>query len=249
MRDKDLLEKRVYPALKEMYEKAEPSFPREELPADFDFSFENLSRFAPFEDEAKKRRQFPLDFFHLSSDETNEITKRYIKHLRYYYQFPYRTEWVFSDEEIEKMKARVEKLKAENSEDQWQIKDIEEKIKWNPEHKRRNALWDEYYKKWQRIDKDFKKKKFNRKEYKKRMMELYKKYGCTKRSRDAEAVQFEIFNYSPNTSIEFHEAMKKAYAGEDFDCNNKERVLESVKLCRDFVNNIKNNTPTYHGKE
>ena len=245
MNDKRLLEERIYPALTEMYQKAETVFPKEELPADFEITFENLCKYAPFSNENKTERQFPLDMFYLADEEVNTITKKATHHLKKYFVFPYRSEMIYSDEEIAEFKERVEKMKAESTiENEWLIEDLEEKIKYNDENRRREQLWQDYRKEYEAIvDKD---KEMSKGEKKKALSALYKKYGCVERSRDAEAVRWTLFDYEPNSNREFFEAVKAKYEGrDDVQYRNNERVEHVAKLAKDFVNNIKNNTPTW----
>lgn len=256
MRNKDLLTKRVYPAIKEMYTKSETVFPKEELPSDFEFTFENLTKYAPFmkmeNDKSlsaalgvqKPMRQFPIDFFYLPFEENDAIIKKATKNLRYYYIFPYRSEIIYSDDEIEQMKARVEKLKAEYGESSFEIDMLTEKIEHNDEYRRRDNLWKSYCAETKEITEKYHNNEITLKEFNASMKPFYKKYGCIRRSRDAEAVSWELFNYGPNTHKPFFEALKAAYNGEEFEYHNRERILEAAELAHAFVNNIKNNTPT-----
>lgn len=251
MTNKQLLEKRFYPAIEEMYTKAQTVFPKDELPEGFELSFDNLSRFAPYSDEEKTRRQFPIDCFYLDRETEKEIRDRSVKGLHGWYVFPYRSEITYSDDEIERMKNELAEIKAQNpNETAWPVWDYEEKIKWNEEYKRRNNLFHEYRKETETLYEKLKKKEITRKEYNKQVMQIYKKYGCEKRCRDAERIQWELFDYGPNTSEEFFKAVKLAYERKPYTYeHNHGRVEEAAKMARQFINNIKNNTPTCNGKD
>lgn len=251
MTDKELLEKRFYPAIKEMYEKSQTVFPKEELPEDFELSFYNLIRFAPYLNEGKTERQFPLDCFYIDKETEKEIRDRSVKGLRGFYVFPYRSEYVYSDEEIERMKKALAEIKENNPDEQgWPVWDYEEKIKYNDEYKRRNKLFNKYCKEINHLHEAMKNKEITRQEYNKRIMAVYKKYKCVKRCKDAEKVQWELFDYGPNTSEEFFQAAKLAYEGKPYEYQySHERVEEAAKTAHDFINNIKNNTPTWNGKD
>ncbi len=251
MTNKQLLEKRFYPAIEEMYSKAQTVFPKEELPEGFELSFHNLSRFAPYSDEGKKQRQFPINFFYIDRETEKKIMTKSIKGLRSFYVFPYRSEITYSDDEIKRMEKEITEIKENNpNETGWPVWDYEEKIKWNEEYKRRNNLYHEYSKETEALCEKLKKKEITRKEYNKQAMEIYKKYGCEKRCRDAEKIQWELFDYGPNTSEEFFKAIKLAYEGKPYTYEHShKRVEESAKMAHDFINNIKNNTPTWNGKD
>lgn len=244
MTNEKLLKTRFYPAIQKMYREAETVFPKEELPEWFDYSFKTISKYAPYTDGEKNRRQFPLDAFYLSNEEYKKIVDESVKGLRSQYVFPYRSEIVFDDEEIEKMKKRLEKLIAEGSVDSWTISEIQDKIKWNDEYRRRNKLWKEYYAKWQKNEKELKDKKIDRKEFNRKMKKLYKEYGCEKRCHDGERIRFSLFDYGPNSNKEFFESVKRIYNGEKDENENNPKYTEAVKIAKDFINNLKNNTPT-----
>lgn len=250
MTDKELLEKRFYPAIKEMYEKSQTVFPKEELPEWFELSFDNLSRFAPYSNEEKTKRQFPIDCFYLDRETEKEIRDRSVKGLHGWYVFPYRSEITYSDKEIKRMKKELAEIKAKNPDETgWPVWDYEEKIKYNDEFKRRNKLYEEYRKEIEPLYEAIKKKEITRKEYNKQTMAIYKKYKCVKRCRDAEKIQWELFDYGPNTSDEFFQAAKLAYEGKPYKYkHSNERIEGAVKMARQFINNIKNNTPTWTGK-
>ena len=250
MTDKELLNKRFYPAIQEMYEKSQTIFPKEELPDGFTLSFENLSKFAPYSNEEKTKRQFPIDLFYIDEGVEKEIRDHSVKGLHGFYVFPYRSEITYSDEEIQKMKDKLAEIKAKNPDtNDWPVWDYEEKIKYNDEFKRRNKLFDEYLKETEPMYEKLRKKEISRKDYNKEMKAIYKKYGCVKRCRDAEKIQWELFDYGPNTSEEFFQAAKLAYEGKPYKYkHDNQRVEEAVKMAREFVNNIKNNTPTWTQK-
>ena len=179
MANKRLLEKRFNAAIQEMYEKSQTVFSKEELPEGFELSFRNLSRFAPYCNEEKIERQFPINFFYIDSETEKTIRDKCVKGLRGFYVFPYRSEITYSDEEIERMKNELAEIKAKNpNETGWPVWDYEEKIKHNDEFKHRNKLFVEYRKEIEALYDSLEKGEINRKEYNKQVMMIYKKYGC-----------------------------------------------------------------------
>ena len=248
MNNKDLLEKRFYPAIEEMYTKAQTVFPKDELPEGFKFTFENLVKFAPYINGKDGQRQFPLELFYLPMEEYEKIVKKATRGLRWHYVFPYRSEIVYSDEEIEEMKKKIEEYKKEPDKNYWALYNLKEKVTQNDEYKRRNALWHEYYGKLKRIQEKLDSGEIDRKTYKNETKVLYTEYGCIKKSRDVEKLTFEFFDYGPNSSEEFFNVIKSAYSDKDFECKERNRTTSAVRMAHDFVNNIKNNTPTSNGK-
>lgn len=249
MTDEKLLKERFYPAMDEMYQKSDTVFPKEDL-CGMEITFHNLCRFAPYMDDERVKRQFPLEFFYLPSKEYDEIVNKSVKGLHAHYVFPYRSEITYSDGDIEEMKQKIKEYTENDPEEhKWDIHDLNEKVKWNDEFKRRNKLWKEYYAKCCAWSDKLDKKEITRKEYNVEMKKLYKEYGCTKRCRDGEKLKWEFFDYGPNSSIDFFNAVKAAYNGEEADQKYKDRAEYVAKLAHDFVSNIKNNTPTWDGKQ
>lgn len=250
MTDDKLMESRVIPALNEMYAKAKTVFPMEEIPDGFEFTFDNLKKYAPYSDEDKPERVFPLEFFYFPAEDGRKIIENARKGLRTHYIFPYRSEYVYSDEEISAMKTRSEKLMKEDPEEyKWEIEDLNDKIRNNDEYRRRNNLWKEYYSKLTAIETRMENKEIDRKQYNKELGKLAKEYGCRKVSRDGNRVAWTIFNYEPNSSEELFNNVKDAYNGKTPETPYSQRVLDAAKLAHDFVNNIKNNAPTNNGKQ
>ena len=247
MRDDKLWEKRCLPAIEEMYTKARTVFPREELPEDFEFTFDNIAKYAPVIDEETGQRQFPLDAFYLSQEECDAIIKKAGSKLRTWYVFPYRSEIIYSEDEIIDMQNKINELQEAKSNgeeiDEWDIKDLEEKIKYNEVHKERESLWKEYHEKWNKLTDSFNNKEITRKEYNKELKKLYKEYKCEKRG-DYQKIWFTLWDYSPNSYEKFFEAVRESYNNAPFDFENEDSVYDAVKIARAFVKNVNTNNRT-----
>lgn len=247
MRDDRLWEKRCIPALKEMYTKARTVFPKEELPEDFEFSFDNIVKYSPVIDEKTGQRQFPFDAFYLSQEECSAIIKKAGSRLRTWYVFPYRSEYIYSDDEITNMRNKINELQEAKSNgvevDEWSIKDLEKKIEYNDVHKERDVLWKEYKEKLIKLSDALSNKEITRKEYNKELMGLYKEYKCEKRG-DYIKVWFTLWDYSPNSCEKFFEAASRHYNGAPFEYSGVDRIHNAVKIARAFVKNVNTNNRT-----
>lgn len=224
MTDKELLEKRCIPAFDEMYSKAESAYPEK---YGFVPTWDIMMNYCPRKD---KTIIFPMDAFYLPHKEFTKIVDKHSKRLRSYWRFPYRTEYVYCDEEIERMKDELTECK----EGTFEYDNIKRKIDGNEENRRRNALWDEYYKKLTVIMRDFEGKNISRKEYNLKCDALAKEYGCTKRSREREKISFFLALDSPTPSgnkevmIKYRELYSKLEAVMA-DCTDFSTAVEKIE--------------------
>lgn len=239
MRDEELWKKRVIPCLNEMYTKAETFF-------GIPITFEMTNLYAPWGESfnGKKERKSVYGCFYLSTDDYKKIMEKYTKGFRTYWRFPYQSENFKEGEEFEELKKAYE-TEPENQE-------IKEEYEWTLECMRREKLWEEYCTQLEAIWKDFNEKKITLKEAHKREAKLSQEYGCQKRSRDKERVEFTIMDFSPNSNKEYYELVKKYYSmdeqllqlvGENISDVNK-HAIEDAKLAKAFINNVKTKNKT-----
>lgn len=243
-----LWESRCIPALNEMYAKADTVFDKSELPPDFEYTFENILKYAPAI-EGDTRCEFPMYAFYLDEETLDEVIARATKRLRTWYAFPYRSEIIYDKEQIAQMKEQVAKLSEDPERNEFEISMIQEKIDANPRNKKRHNLWLKYQAEYEANSKALESKEIDRKEYNKRMKALYEKYGCRKRG-DHEMVRFSIWNYAPNTHTEFFGFLKCMYGGGTPGCNEwtLKSLTHDLEVVRGFVENARNGIITTPGK-
>lgn len=206
MNDTELMNKRVIPALQEMYGKADNIFQNKHsnCPLEPSITWEQINNTIKYikQTDDKYDAHFVLDCFCLDEAEQKRILKKATANLRHYWRWPYKSQIIYNASQIKEMKTRLEELKKQVGEEDMEYVDLKEKIDNNNRYKKQDKLWKEYYKQLTELSEQLEKKEITKKEYNKKEEELAKSYGCTKRSRDAEAVYFEIWNYAPTISKE-----------------------------------------------
>ncbi|WP_296864597.1 hypothetical protein [uncultured Methanobrevibacter sp.] len=206
MKVKDLFQERVIPALDKMYKQAANIFSCESLGY---YEIDRVIKYIKQNIDKDYDARFILYCFYLENDEQKKILNEATKYLKYYWRWPYKSQILYSDSQIKEMKNHLAELKEKVGEDDFEYRDLKEKIDNNNRYKKQDKLWKEYYKKLTDLSEQLEKKEITKKEYNKKEAELAKSYGCTKRSRDAEAVYFEIWNYAPTISKEIYEKYLK----------------------------------------
>lgn len=198
MTTKELYEKRIMPALNQMFKEANHIFPFEEK-----LTYEDIISHCNKNDRGEY--EFPFDAFYLSSDRQDAISKEARKGFKHHWRFPYRTEYIFSDKEIERMKKDLEKMDP----DSFDYKITKEHIDDNEKNKKKNAIGDAYIKETHELYDKRNKKEITTKEFNKAFDEIAKKYNCYKYSSDANVVAFELAFCSPTTNKSYMEEVKK----------------------------------------
>lgn len=198
MTDKELMQRRVLPALQQLYSEADNWFAIGH--PNFSITWEQINAIIKFIKVEKPEydARFILECFYVPEDRQQEILKKATANLRHYWRWPYKSQIIYTTFQIKEMKAELAKYK----EGDFEYKHLKEKIDNNSKYKKQDKLWKEYFKQLSELSEQLEKKEITRKEYNKKEEELAKSYGCTLRSRDAEIVYFEIWNYAPTNSIE-----------------------------------------------
>ena len=211
MNDKDLWNKRVVPALNKMYSSSKKIYS-----INHDFTWSDISKYAyPMEDKVTKRvvRMVPIYAFYLSREQYEEIVKQATRYLQSWWVWPYRSEIIYDDEDIDRMNKRISELEfgIKSKDAEFEIDMLQEKISHNEENKRREKLWNEYFAKRQELDAKLDSNELNRKEYNKQLNKLCKSYDMSKRSRDSEKVSFAIMDFSPCSSDKAYNIIYNLY--------------------------------------
>lgn len=204
MRSKDLERKRIIPALKELFENSYSIFQNEDnsFHVDFDKFIKVIS-----DNFDRNSCIFSLYVFYLPEDKQSEIIEKYTKGFRSYWVWPYKSQIVYSDDDIAKMKKELEEIKSstENHEYDFEYNILLNKIENNEINKKHESAWSEYKNKLDKLYEGLENKTLTRKEFNKQHANLAKEYGCRKRSKEKEAVRFEILSYSPSCSKESYD--------------------------------------------
>jgi len=222
MNDKDLWNKRVVPALDKMYSSSKKIYS-----INHDFTWNDISKYAhPIENEITKRteRMVPIYAFYLSREQYEEIVKQATRYLQSWWVWPWRSEIIYDNEEIERMQRRIDEIKKDIgdasttptepekiSDLEFELHMLQEKVNNNEEHKRREKLWNEYFVKRQELDAKLNSNELNRKEYNKQRDNLCKSYDMHKRCRDAEKISFTIMDFSPCSSDKAYNIIYNLY--------------------------------------
>ena len=198
MTDKELMQRRVLPALQQLYSEADNWF-TVGYP-NFSITWEQINAIIKFIKVEKPEydARFILECFYVPEDRQQEILKKATANLRHYWRWPYKSQIIYTTSQIKEMRSELAKYK----EDDFEYKHLKEKIDNNSKYKKQDKLWKEYFKQLSELSEQLEKKEITQKEYNKKEEELAKSYGCTLRSRDAEVVYFEIWNYAPTNSKE-----------------------------------------------
>lgn len=199
MKDRDLLNKRVIPCLNELYSEAENLLG---LPPGI--TYEELKDLCLTDDQG--RQLIEVDWFYLDEERFRKIRSKYTKGLRHHWRWPYRSEIIYSDDEVERMKKAMETMDKSSVE----YRMFKDKVVFNDVHKERERLWEEYLDKSSTLHAELESGKLTKKEYKKQKDTLCKSYGMSWRSNDKERVEFTIFNYGPSCSKRQFERRKKS---------------------------------------
>ena len=123
----------------------------------------------------------------------------------------------------------------------------------NIEFKKREDLWEEYYKQATLLEKKKKKKEITAKEYNKLYADLANKYGCKWYSIEKEKVGMTIDQFCPDAMPERFSMMKIAYNfAKEGNIDNMPNELygkwypygveiakDEARMCVDFLNNLK----------
>lgn len=91
------------------------------------------------------------------------------------------------------------------------LEDLSKKVKYNDINKEREEKWKQYLLEREALIEEFDSKKIDRKEFNKRYDNLCKSYDMQLRSRDAEKVQFTIFDFCPTSSLKSFEELEGLY--------------------------------------
>ena len=202
MTDRELMEKRVLPALKTLYNNAESWFQdNNNKVVEFDWLKINevLGNIVDNEDP-EFDTSFILEAFYMDEDKQNEIIEKAAKGLKHTWHWPWKSQIIYSDEEIADMKKRLAAMTDEKSINSSDYAVLEDKIENNELYKEQDRQWNEYVTKVAKLDSALDEKLITRKEYNNEVSEIARSYGCKWRSFDAERVRFNIWNYSPSYS-------------------------------------------------
>lgn len=203
MNDKKLWNERVLPALNEMYTKSGNIFGSHDT-----FTWDILIKYSQARYDGKQ--VIPLFAFWLPMEKYDEICNKAVKGLRKYWHWPWRSEIIYDDEQIQSMQSELDEL-MKTDPDSWRVSDLTHKIKYNDIHKEHEQQWDNYQSEREVLDLAFDNGEITRKEYNKQRDKLCKSYGMTLRSIDAEKVRFTLMDCSPNSDLHNFEVMTVLY--------------------------------------
>lgn len=227
MKDEKLWEERAFPCLCEMYERAQF------ILDDRKYTFDEICKNAPNQLDGSGKALIYFAYY-LPMALYDSILKKYTKGLRHYWRFPYRSEIYKQGDEFEELKQAYE-AEPEN-------KELKEEYEWTIECARRDRLWNEYYAQASKIAEQKEKGEISTKEARKRADKLAKKYDCQWRSNDAEKIQFTVMDFSPNSSKENFDLLKKFYESgcdENAEClkesKNPAAIVTEGLLVREFI--------------
>lgn len=230
MRDNELWNKRALPALNEMYRESANIFGSTHA-----FTWDDFLKYTYKRSDGK--RVIPLFAFFLPSKQYTEIQDKAVKGLRKYWRWPYRSEIIYSDDEIQRMQKELDQLKQTDS-DNWYVHTLTDNIKYNETHKKHELQWERYQSERKALDLALEDGQITRKEYNKQRDKLCKSYDMTLRSADGEKIQFTLMDYSPNSSSENFELMKSLYEKlTEVLGTDKEQNIEVVKKAADQICN------------
>lgn len=225
MNDNKLWNNRVLPALKAMYATAENVF-------GYPVTWDDINKYAQPMEEG---RQIPLYAFFLKNEDYDKIRQKAVKNLRSYWRWPYRSEMLYDDAEIQRMKDRIEVLKQDPTLDNnWEIQDLQRKIDYNPTNIERHQLWIKYLGEIDELDEKVVAGTMTKKEYNKEVAKIAKKYDMVKRSPDADKVMWELMDYGANSAKGTFDDVKEAYETLVIDLGSQaeqdvEKVKDSIK--------------------
>lgn len=231
MNDTELMNKRVIPALQEMYGNADNIFQNKHSnwPLEPSITWEQINNTIKYikQTDDKYDAHFVLDCFFLDEAEQKRILKKATANLRHYWKWPYKSQILYTASQIKEMKNRLAELKENVGEESIEYIDLKEKIDNNNIYKKQDKLWKEYYKQLTELSEQLEKKEITKQQYNKKEEELAKSYGCTRRSRDAEAVHFEIWNYAPTISKENFNMYKDYW--DDLSCIKTIKTKDNIE--------------------
>lgn len=206
MTNDKLWEKRALPALDKMYGIASNIFSSERV-----FTWDDITKYSyKRENSGRLMRMTPLYAFYLPYTDYNNIVESAVKGLRKYWHWPWRSEYIYSDEEIQRMQKELDQLKQTDP-DNWYVQTLTDNIKYNKIHKEQERQWKSYQLERESLDRALEDGQITRKEYNKQRDKLCKSYDMTLRSADAEKIQFTLMDYSPNSNPENFNRMKALY--------------------------------------
>ena len=198
MTDTELMEKRVLPALNTLYKEAESWFQdNDHKVIEFDWFKINDVLATIVDEDPEFDTCFILEAFYMDEPKQNEIIEKAAKGLKHTWHWPWKSQIIYSDEDIADMKKELETITDENSIDYVTLK---EKIENNDRYKEQDRQWNEYLEKLEKLESALKDKLITRKEFNDEHAKIAQSYGCKWRSFDAERVRFNIWNYSPSYS-------------------------------------------------
>lgn len=147
----DLHSDRVNPCLIEMFTKATPVFGNKinfsDAVSNYDGDiFELFKATCEKTHDNVSRIAVPWSLMYIPEEEYEEILDRYTQNLPYAYEWPYKSQIVYSDKEVECMMQKIADMKARgDAADNFELSDLEQKVERNEENKRREQKWEEYF--------------------------------------------------------------------------------------------------------
>lgn len=188
MNAQDLYDKRVKPAMDEMYQRSTCFL---SALAGVKFNFDDMIRYSDVANEwnGKRVTMIPFRSFYLNDKVFMEIKARAEKGLHHYWRWFYRTEPEnFNLTEEEWNKAKAELLELKNTLSEKEFDEADHKYR----HKFDHFIFHEYLDRLESIQNQRNEGKIDRKQYNKLRDELAKEYHMQWRSRDAESVGYQL---------------------------------------------------------
>lgn len=216
MTDKELFNKRVVPAFNQAYKEAENAFGQPLI-----VTIENLNDLAV---EVNGKYIFPYDAFYLDNDRFKQIVNDACKGLRSWYVWPYKSEIIYTEEDIQSFMERMATL-DENS---WEYKDLERKVRNNPINIQRHELWKEYEKERAAL---------GDRPTKAQMKPLAQKYNLSLRCRDAEAISFTLNLHLPTPTSNKKKVDRLAELYKDRTLESTDAEKEDIRVMDLFMVN------------
>lgn len=220
MKEQRLIDERIKPAITELYSASEHPFWKRA------FDYEALAACAPGEEGEGKKRRFPTDLFYIPIEAYDAVAKKACRGLRKQHIFPYKIDYVYSDDDIEDMKRRV--AEAAGSGDGFVVSDLERKIACNDENRRHRELFDEYVAEARAADDALDSGAIDRKGYNAAMRKIWEKYGCHETSYDGNKVRFSLFNYGPTSHKPSFDEYAAMFARLDKESIMDDEAVEAV---------------------
>jgi len=202
MKNTEILQKRCFPALDEMFKKAECVFSEEDLVGtNFVATYKNVCEYTEL---LGKPAQIPFMAFYIDDKIFDEIREKYGKRFQYYWRFVGNISPMFKSE-----RENIEKMLE--SSDQGEVEYARAELERDDRAVKNRNMFNKYMSEVERVHERAEKEEMPKSKVNREIAKIAKKYGCQRRSNDREAYMLYVCDAAPNSNIETFNEIKRVW--------------------------------------